>query len=98
MPVADPRVGPHSAGVNMERLQTRVEPFLSMAPGGPNNHHGPGLRKSHAHLVAKGTDDSAFLAFVAHFADVLKELGVPDAKLAEVVPIFLGARSDASNR
>jgi hypothetical protein len=43
-------------------------------------------------------DDSAFDAFLAHFADVLQELGVPDAKLAEVVPIFLGARSDVLNR
>ncbi|MGC1816788.1 MAG: group 1 truncated hemoglobin [Casimicrobiaceae bacterium] len=96
--MVDPRVGPNSAGVNMERLKKRAEPFLAMALGGPNNYHGPGLRQSHAHLVARGTDDSAFVAFVAHFADVLKELGVPEAKLAEVVPIFLGARSDVLNR
>jgi hemoglobin len=69
-----------------------------MALGGPSNYHGPGLRQSHAHLVARGMDDSVFDAFLGHFADVLKELGVPDEKLAEVVPIFLGARNDVLNR
>jgi hemoglobin len=79
-------------------LKRRVEPFLAMALGGPNEYHGPSLRRSHTHLVAKGMDDSVFDAFLGHFGDVLKELGVPEEKLAEIVPIFLGARSDVLNR
>ena len=50
------------------------------------------------HLVSKGLDDSVFDAFLGHFEDVLKELGVPAAKIAEVMPIFHGARSDVLNR
>jgi truncated hemoglobin YjbI len=43
-------------------------------------------------------DDSVFDAFLRHFEDVMKELGVPAEKIAEVMPIFHGARSDVLNR
>jgi len=33
--LADPRIRPFFGGVNMERLQKRVEPFMAMALGGP---------------------------------------------------------------
>jgi hypothetical protein len=35
---------------------------------------------------------------VQHFEDVLKELDVPAEKIAEVMPIFHGGRSDVLNR
>ena len=96
--LADPRTSPYFEGVNIEGLKRRVEPFLVMALGGPNNYRGGTLRQTHAHLVARGLDDGVFDAFLGHFADVLKELGVPADKIAEIVPIFLGARSDVLNR
>jgi hemoglobin len=89
---------PYFAGVNIEGLKRRVEPFLVMALGGPNNYHGGTLRQAHAHLVARGLDDSVFDAFLGHFQDVLKELGVPAEKIAEVMPLFYGARSEVLNR
>jgi hemoglobin len=73
-------------------------PFLVMALGGPNNYHGGTLRQTHAHLVARGLDDSVFDAFLGHFQDVLKELGVPSEKTAEVMPLFYGARGEVLNR
>jgi hemoglobin len=96
--VADPRTSPFFEGVNIEGLKKRVEPFVTTALGGPNNYHGPTLRQSHAHLVSKGLDVSGFDAFLGHFEDVLKELGVPAEKIAEVMPLFHGARSDVLNR
>jgi hypothetical protein len=39
-----------------------------------------------------------FDAFLGNFEDVLRELGVPAEKIAEVMPIFHGARSDVLNR
>ena len=71
---------------------------MAMALGGPSNYHGPTLRQSHARLVSKGLDDSVFDAFLGHFEDVMKELGVPAERIAEVMPIFHGARSDVLNR
>jgi hemoglobin len=96
--LADPRTSPFFERVNIERLKRRVEPFMAMALGGPSNDHGPTLRQSHARLVSQGLDDSVFEAFLGHFEDVMKELGVPGEKIAEVMPIFHGARSDVLNR
>ncbi len=62
-------------------------------------------RLSRQHLAAgpgpsrtRGLDDNVFDAFLGHFQNVLKELGVPAEKIAEVMPVFLGARSDVLNR
>jgi hypothetical protein len=68
---------------------------MAMALGGPSDYHCPTLRQSHARLVGKGPEDSVFDAFLGHFADVMKELGVAAEKIAEIMPIFHGARSDA---
>ena len=84
--------------VEIARLKKRIAPFLAMALGGPSDYHGPTLRQTHTLMVSKGLDDSVFDAFLGHFEDVLKELGVPAAKIAEVMPIFHGARSDVLNR
>jgi len=96
--LADPRIAPFFAGVNIEGLKKRVQPFIVMALGGPNEYHGPSMRQGHARLVSKGLDEAAFDAFLSHFADTLKELGVPDGKIAEIAPIFMGARSEVLNR
>jgi len=96
--LADPRTSPYFKGVDIEGLKKRIEPFMAMALGGPSNYHGPTLRKTHAHLVTMGLDDSVFDAFLGHFEDVMKELGVPASKIAEVMPIFRGARSDVLGR
>ena len=96
--LADPRTSPYFEGVDIEGLKKRIAPFMAMALGGPRDYHGPTLRQTHTHLVAKGLDDSVFDTFLGHFEDVLKELGVPAAKIAEVMPIFHGARGDVLNR
>lgn len=69
-----------------------------MALGGPNNYHSGTLRQAHAHLVSRGLDDGVFDAFLGHFQDVLKELGVSAEKIAEVMSLFHGGRSDVLNR
>ena len=84
--------------VDTEGLKRPVEPFMAMAMGCPSNYHGPTLRQSHSDLVSKGWDDSIFDAFLGHFEDVMKELGVPAEKIAEVMPLFYGTRSDVLNR
>ena len=96
--LADPHISPFFEGVNIEGLKKRIGPFMAMALGGPSNYHGPSLRQTHTHLVSKGLDDSVFDAFLRHFEDVMKELGVPAEKIAEVMPIFQGARNDVLNR
>src|SRR5579862_2850021 len=41
-----------------------------------------------------GLNDGVFDTFLDHFKDVLKELGVPPAKIAEIMPLFYGARGE----
>lgn len=96
--LADPRTSPFFAGVNIEGLKKRIAPFIAMALGGPSDYHGPALRQTHSRLASMGLDDGVFDAFLEHFWDALKELGVPAEKIAEIVPIFLGAPSDVLNR
>ena len=92
--LADPRIGPFFNGVNIEGLKKRIAPFLARALGGPNEYNGPGLRQTHTRLEAMGLNDGVFDAFLCHFEDVLKELGVPPAKIAEIMPLFYGARGE----
>jgi hemoglobin len=96
--LADPRTSPFFKGVNIEGLKKRISPFMAMALGGPSDYHGPTLRQTHARMASNGLDDGVFDAFLGHFEDVMKELGVPAAKIAEVMPIFHGARNDILNR
>ena len=95
--LADPRVSPFFEGVNIEGLKKRIAPFMAMALGGPNDYHGPTLRQTHTRLAAMGLDDSVFDAFLGQFEDALKELGAPAEKIAEIMPIFHGARGDVLN-
>ena len=70
----------------MQKIVTAIFMVLmAMALGGPSDYHGPTLRQTHARLVSQGLDDSVFDAFLGHFEDVLKELGVPAEKIAEVM-------------
>jgi hemoglobin len=92
--LADPRTSPFFEGVNMEGLKKRVEPFMALALGGPSNYHGPTLRQSHGRFVSKGLDDGVFDAFLGHFEEVMRDLGVPAEKIAEIMPIFHGARGE----
>jgi hemoglobin len=96
--LADPRISPFFAGVDIEGLKKRIEPFMAMALGGPNEYQGPTLRQTHGRLASMGLNDGVFDAFLGHFEDVLKELGVPAAKIAEIMPIFHGARGEVLNR
>ena len=96
--LADPRISPFFAGVNIEGLKKRIAPFIAMALGGPSDYHGPTLRHTHGRLASMGLDEGVFDAFLGHFWDALKELGVPAEKIAEIVPIFQGARNDVLNR
>jgi len=91
-------IGIFFEGVNIANLKKQVAPFLAMTLGGPNEYRGAGLEQSHARLVAMGLDEGVLDAFLGHFEDVLRGLGVPAAKIAEVMPIFQGARAAVLNR
>jgi hemoglobin len=92
--LADDRISDFFDGVDMERQAAKQKAFLTMAFGGPNNYTGEDMRKGHAHLVARGLNDSHFDAVVEDLGATLKELGVADDLIGEVAAIAETTRND----
>lgn len=92
--MADPKLSPFFAGVDLDKLKMRVGAFFAMATGGPGGYAGPGLREGHARLVATGLNGGVFDSFIGLFEDVLRELSVPDSKVAEVMALLRGVRDE----
>lgn len=92
--LADDRINQFFDGVDMEKQAAKQKGFLTMAFGGPNNYTGKDMRDGHAHLVARGLNDSHFDAVVENLGATLKELGVADELIGEVAAIAETTRND----
>lgn len=92
--LADPRVNYFFDTTDMDKQIAKQKAFLTMAFGGPNNYTGKNMRDGHAHLVAKGLNDSHVDVVIEHLGNTLKELGVPDSDIAEVAAIANSVRKD----
>ena len=92
--LADDRISDFFDGVDMEKQAAKQKAFLTMAFGGPNNYSGEDMRKGHAHLVARGLNDSHFDAVVENLGGTLSELGVSDDLIGEVAAIAETTRND----
>jgi hemoglobin len=96
--LADDRINSFFEGVDMDKQAAKQKAFLTMAFGGPNNYTGEDMRKGHAHLVARGLNDSHFDAVVEDLGATLKELGVSDDLIGEVAAIAETTRNDVLGR
>ncbi len=94
----DDRIKQFFDGVDMDKQAAKQKAFLTMAFGGPNNYTGEDMRKGHAHLVARGLNDSHFDAVVEDLAATLKELNVADNLIAQVATIAETTRNDVLGR
>ena len=70
----------------MDRQISKQKAFLTMVFGGPVTYSGQDMRRGHAHLVARGLNDSHFDAVIKHLGASLAELGVAPALIGEVAP------------
>jgi hemoglobin len=96
--LADGRIAHFFEGVDMQRQIGKQRAFLVMAFGGPNTYTGEDMRRGHAHLVARGLNDSHFDAVVENLAATLSELGVGSAEIAAVAQIAESVRDDVLGR
>ena len=90
----DDRIKHFFEGVDMDKQAAKQKAFLTMAFGGPHNYSGEDMRKGHAHLVAKGLNDSHFDAVMEHLGGTLQELNVPGDLIAECAAIAESTRND----
>ena len=92
--LADDRVNGFFEGVDMDRQIRMQTEFLTFAFGGPNNYGGKDLRAAHAHLVAKGLNDTHFDIILEHLGGTLKELGVSDELIGQAAGVANSVRDD----
>lgn len=96
--LADNRINKFFEGVDMSKQAAKQKAFLTMALGGPHSYTGKDMRDGHAHLVAKGLNDSHFDAVMENLGATLKELGVPDDLIGQAAAIAESTRNDVLGR
>lgn len=96
--LGDDRISHFFDGVDMERQAAKQKGFLTMVFGGPNNYTGKDMRTGHAHLVARGLNDSHVDAVIEDLAETLRELGVGEDRIAQVAAIANSVRDDVLDR
>ena len=96
--LADNRISHFFRGVNMDHLRAKQKAFLAMAFGGPSNYTGKDLREGHKYLVVRGLTDKHFDAVGEHIQAALKELGVAEPLIAEVLAIAESVRDQVLNK
>jgi hemoglobin len=94
----DDRIRQFFEGVDMGRQTVKMKAFLTMAFAGPNRYTGMDMRNAHAHLVAKGLNDSHFDTVIEDLAETLKELKVPAALIDRVAALAQAQRDDVLGR
>jgi hemoglobin len=90
----DDRIKRFFEGVDMNKQAAKQKAFLTMAFGGPHNYSGADMRKGHAHLVARGLNDTHFDAVMEHLGATLTELKVPGNLIAQAAAIAESTRKD----
>ncbi|MGB9094322.1 MAG: group 1 truncated hemoglobin [Gallionella sp.] len=90
----DDRIKRFFDGVDMDKQAAKQKAFLTMAFGGPHHYSGEDMRKGHAHLVAKGLNDSHFDAVMENLGATLTELNVPGNLIAKAAAIAESTRND----
>ena len=96
--LADDRISQFFEGVDMEQQAAKQKGFLTLAFGGPSHYTGKDMREGHAHLVARGLNDTHFDAVMEQIGATLKELNVPDELIAEAAAIAESTRNDGLGR
>jgi len=96
--LTDPRISDFFEGVDMDRQISKQKAFLTMVFGGPVAYSGQDLRRGHAHLVARGLNDSHFDAVIEHLGGSLAELGVAPGLIGEVAALAETTRADVLGR
>lgn len=90
----DALLAPFFVGLDMRAQTAKQIAFMARAFGGPVVMQGRDLRAAHARLVQeRGLGDAHFDAVAGHLDSTLRELGLGDEIIAEVLAIVGATRS-----
>jgi hemoglobin len=78
----------------METQSYKMKTFLAYAFGAPINFSGKSLKESHSHLVKAGLNDEHFDAVIENLISTLRELGIAEHLIEQVVKIAESTRED----
>ena len=93
--VADPALRPYFAGVDLDRLRRHQALFISQVTAGPRAYDGRDMARAHFGL---GVNDTAFGLVAGHLVTALREHGVGDADIDEVMSAVGGLRDAVVER
>jgi hemoglobin len=89
---------PFFASLDMAAQTKKQVAFMAWAFGGPDEYKGRDLRAAHAGLVLRGLGDAHFDAVAGHLAATLRELGIEEALVGEVLGVVSTTRHDVLGR
>lgn len=92
--LTDERVSSFFDDTDMDRQIAKQKAFLTMAFGGPVTYSGADMRRAHAPLNAKGLNANHFEAVVEILIKSLKDHGVTDELIGDVIAIAGSTRND----
>ena len=83
--LADPRLAPFFPDTDMESLRAKQVMFLTMLMGRTRTFNGKDLSAAHAGARAQGLTDEHFDALLGHFEVSMRDLGVAEDYIREVI-------------
>lgn len=96
--LADPRLAPFFPDTDMESLRAKQVMFLTMLLGRTRTFSGKDLSAAHAGARAQGLTDEHFDALLGHFEASMRDLGVADDYIREVIARIETTRNDVLGR
>ena len=96
--MADDRINYWFDGVDMKKQIVKQKMFLTLAFGGPSKYTGKHMRAGHAHLVERGLNDTHFDAVAENLATTLREMGVAEDLVTQVLAVCETTRNDVLGR
>ena len=96
--LSDDRISSFFDDVDMDHQIAKQKAFLTMVFGGPVAYSGSDMRAGHAHLIARGLNDSHVNVVIELLGESLREVGAPENLITKVAGIAESARADVLNR
>lgn len=94
----DPLINHFFTDIDMSVQIKKQKAFFTLLFGGPNSYTGKDLTTGHAHLVARGLNDTHFNAVAGHLQATLEDLKIPSNITSDILAKAEGARNAVLGR